>query len=674
MNTSKRREWIKNAIIVFLTVMLLLTFFSNTIMNYSLPEVAIQNATSASITAKVRGSGIIEASDPYNVEIKESRVIASVSVKQGDTVEKGDVLFTLEDAESAELVEAQTQLDTFRSEYEKAILSADSSSSLVDRVESGETSSSASKLAKIDGYNNKIDRLENAIESYNNRIAEIDNELGKMGDNSSVDTSEEQQAVNDAAANLAKAENGVKAAEDKLAAASSSLEAVNSSVKIAEDNRAACLTAYDEAVKQYNLLLARKEELENKKNTPAPASAVGADESSAEPSTPSVDPSSSESNVSEPVTEDTTAVPTTAETRPPLLPEEEAELERLNGTGEGSVTAASAAVEAASESLAMAEQAVADAEAAIESERAKAQAAIDAAQAEYNNAVNNRKNWEDKKAEAERNLADKEASRPDTSRRDELNNEKADLNLKASKATSDKSEAESDLQELLAEFSKEVNLVELLNKIKEQEKLVEKLKANSTDAVITAPVSGMISSLNYVAGETTSPEKALAQIIMTEKGFTLSFSVTSDQAKKIGVGDVADIQNSWYFNEIKATVAGFKADPSNPQNRLVVFDIVGDVQAGQNLSLSVGQKSANYDIVVPNSAIREDNNGKFILIVESKSSPLGNRYIATRVDVEILASDDTMSAVSGGLYGYESVITTSTKPVEAGKQVRLADN
>ena len=673
MNTSKRREWIKNAIIVFLTVMLLLTFFSNTIMNYSLPEVAIQNATSASITAKVRGSGIIEASDPYNVEIKESRVIASVSVKQGDTVEKGDVLFTLEDAESAELTEAQKQLDTFRTEYEQAILSADSSTSLVDQVESGEITSSASKLAKIDGFNNKIDRLESAIESYNNRIAEIDNELSKIGDNSSVDTSEEQQAVNDAAANLAKAENAVKAAEDKLTAASGGLEAVNSSVKIAEDNRAACQAAYDEAVKQYNLLLARKEELENKKNAPAPASEVRADESSAEPSGLS-EATSSDSGGSAATEENTTAVPTTAETRPPLLPEEEAELERLNGTGEGSVTAASAAVEEARETLNLAEQAVTAAEEAIEPERIKAQAAIDAAQAEYNNAVTNRQNWEDKKAEAERNLANKEASRPDTSRQDELNNEKADLNLKVSKATADKAKAESDLQELLAEFGKEVNLVDLLNKIKEQEALVEKLKANATDAVITAPVSGMISTLNYVAGETTSPERELAQIVMTEKGFTLSFSVTSDQAKKISVGDVADIQNSWYYNEIKATVAGFKADPSNPQNRLVVFDIVGDVQAGQNLSLSVGQKSANYDIVVPNSAIREDNNGKFILIVESKSSPLGNRYIATRVDVEILASDDTMSAISGGLYGYESVITTSTKPVEAGKQVRLANN
>ena len=136
---------------------------------------------------------------------------------------------------------------------------------------------------------------------------------------------------------------------------------------------------------------------------------------------------------------------------------------------------------------------------------------------------------------------------------------------------------------------------------------------------------------------------------------------------------MAEVQNSWYYSDLKATVSGFKADPSNPQNRMVVFDIQGDVQAGQSLSLSVGQKSANYDVVVPNSAIREDNNGKFILIVESKSSPLGNRYFATRVDVEVLASDDTMSAVSGGLYGYESVITTSTKPVEAGKQVRLPD-
>ena len=35
----KKREWVKNAAIVFLSIMLVLTFFSNTFLLRSLPEV-----------------------------------------------------------------------------------------------------------------------------------------------------------------------------------------------------------------------------------------------------------------------------------------------------------------------------------------------------------------------------------------------------------------------------------------------------------------------------------------------------------------------------------------------------------------------------------------------------------------------------------------------------------
>ena len=136
-NTTKRREWVKNVAIVFLSVMLVLTFFSNTIMNYSLPEVSTQNAMSASITAKIRGTGTVEASEPYEVVIQESRVIASVAVKQGALVEKGDVLFVLENVESVELKEAIKQLEALQQSYETAILNAASSLELVQDVESG---------------------------------------------------------------------------------------------------------------------------------------------------------------------------------------------------------------------------------------------------------------------------------------------------------------------------------------------------------------------------------------------------------------------------------------------------------------------------------------------------------------------------------------------------------
>lgn len=65
MKTAKKvrgkRDWVKNAIIIFLAVLLVLTFFSNTIMNYSLPEVAAQYPLSTTITTKIRGSGTVEA-------------------------------------------------------------------------------------------------------------------------------------------------------------------------------------------------------------------------------------------------------------------------------------------------------------------------------------------------------------------------------------------------------------------------------------------------------------------------------------------------------------------------------------------------------------------------------------------------------------------------------------
>ena len=192
---------------------------------------------------------------------------------------------------------------------------------------------------------------------------------------------------------------------------------------------------------------------------------------------------------------------------------------------------------------------------------------------------------------------------------------------------------------------------------------------------MTADIAGTVTSINVTAGNTTSAAEPVAVLQPEGKGYTLSFSVTNDQAKRLSVGDKADLVNAWRYDDVDVTLASIKPDKTDPgQKKLLTFDVTGSVTAGQTLNLSVGQKSANYDLIVPNSAIREDSNGKFILIVESKPSPLSTRYIATRVDIEVLASDDTQSAITGGLYGYEYVITTSTKPVEAGKQVRLANN
>ena len=115
----RNRDWVKNAAIIFLVVILVLTFFSNTIMNRSLPEVASQEVVSGSIIARVRGTGTVQANSNTQVKMDKTRVIRSVLVKVGQQVEVGDVLFTLGEGASEEIDAAEEKLQSLQASYNR---------------------------------------------------------------------------------------------------------------------------------------------------------------------------------------------------------------------------------------------------------------------------------------------------------------------------------------------------------------------------------------------------------------------------------------------------------------------------------------------------------------------------------------------------------------------------
>ena len=565
---KKRREWVKNAAIIFLSVMLVLTFFSNTFMNYSLPEVAAQYVQSGTITAKIRGTGTVESGDPYNVKISETRTISSVLVKTGDKVEKGDPLFLLEDKESKELTDAQAALDKAMLDFELALLSGNISNSPFQNVQNGNVASINSYQSRIVAAEAEIDRWQKQVDEATNAINQLKTAQGNVDAGGTPDTGSEQNKVNAAQAALNSDE--VKIAKDKI-----------SEWQAAQATCQATIDKYNENI----------------------ASSV------------------SGNGFVNQVTED------------------EYQLALKN--------------------------------------REQYQSLINERQAFINNNPDKVKAYDEKVkalADANKALADKQNSKENSTNsltvqtqnwQTEL--DKRNIQLKAAQDTK---------EQLLKDISTELNLDYQLDSLQKQRDDIAKLQENAVGASIEAPISGTITSVTVKAGDEAQPDTALVTMQPEGKGFTMSFSVTNDQAKRLSVGDKADLVNSWRYSDMDITLASIKPDTTDPgQKKLLTFDITGDeVTPGQSLNVSVGQKSANYDLIVPNSAIREDSNGKFILIVESKSSPLGNRYVATRVDVEVLASDDTQSAVSGALYGSEFVITTSTQPVEAGKLVRLANN
>ena len=639
MNTEKktnRKEWVKNVAIIFLSVMLVLTFFSNTIMNYSLPEVATAMIEPGSITAKIRGTGNLTSDDPYKITIQESRKIASVAVKQGDVVEKDQVLFYLEDEDSAELEQAEKDLDALILAYSTSILNGDISNEAYQNIQNGNVSST-------NDYQSRINAAKQKVESAEATVASLENQI-KYTQNGSSDVIDKQGQLDAAKVKLedyalrkTEAQSAVSAKESELASlGASTLDGLNSVLGIARADESAKKAVYEQARTDFYRTINANVDINSQdyiKETDSGATDCF------------------ETNVSDEM----------------YMLKLEMRANNVAGANEKLNTLKNAyAIYKKAQETVMSAQAEVDAFPEMAAKRTQLQNELAELRKQYNEIV---EKYNNKKSEID--VLTKQISNAGTDKEKDL----ANLNQQLIAATDAKAKAQEELTQLLTDISSELNLGNQNSIIREQREKIAKLKENAVGATITAPIAGTITNLYKIAGENIAPNEEIAVMQPEGKGFSMSFAVTPEQAKKVTVGEQAEIQNSWYYNDITATLVGIRPDPeSNGAKKLLVFDVAGDVQAGQSVSVSIGQRSASYDLLVPNSAIREDNNGKFILLVEAKNSPLGNRYIATRVDVEVLGSDDNKTAISAPLYGYEYVITTATQPVEAGKQVRLAEN
>ena len=79
----------------------------------------------------------------------------------------------------------------------------------------------------------------------------------------------------------------------------------------------------------------------------------------------------------------------------------------------------------------------------------------------------------------------------------------------------------------------------------------------------------------------------------------------------------------------------------------------------------------NYDCKIPLTALREDSQGNYCLIVSEESSALGTVQKAERVPVTVLEKNSEEAAVDSVLEKTDQVIVGSEKYVEEGDQIRI---
>ena len=649
-NSVRKREWVKTAAIIFLAVLLVLTFFSKTIMNASLPEVAAQQAASGAINARIRGSGTVEASEVYNVTIKQTRKVASVLVKTGQEINVGDTMFVLEAEDSDELKQAETDLETLQQNYDKSLIEAGNTAAqenydvqkardaynealaIYRQYSTMDASQLATQKAAADA---KLKELQTAKTT-------IDNQLTKL---------KADEKYTAAQATITEQEATIKTLEaekEKL------LETLPASYKDCR-NASQYQTLINDTLKDENYIrnLARYE-----KNFAAFSS----------------------------LCDDDYAI------MKECYEHIESMRRRIEGgtvktpVDEGGNTIYALTTDETAEIYKEAFKALAPfyygypkdpADGLLNWQDQLKIATVNDKIADANDAINNPTNG------AKTIVGNYERSIDDlTKQSDSLDAQINDQQAAVDKLSSAASAAETvkstkqALEDIIFKQnlgdSSSVDMEASKKAIERKQAEVDKLRENADELEVKSSVSGTIASINASAGKSIGgEEQPLATINVTDRGFTVKIDVTNDQAKKVKTGDTAELVNFWGGDAV-ATLDQITSSQT-AGNRTLVFTLTGDIQAGQNVTLSIGQKSANYDALIPLSGLREDSNGKFVYVLETKSSPLGSRYIATRVTVQELARDDKSAAVSGISSG-DFIITTSNKPVEAGKQVRLADN
>jgi multidrug efflux pump subunit AcrA (membrane-fusion protein) len=553
---AKRRELIKTLIIIFLAVMLVLTFFSNTIMNKSLPEISTETVASGKLTERIEKRGVVEANQAYNVTVDGNRVIEKIHIKTGQEVKKDDVLFTVNTVESEKLETEEATLDTLKLEYETALLkdpldySAENQKIKAARAELNDL------IAKRDAARYNDSNAANAKEEYRRNKSEQTRLTGLQEKLQATIRAIDSDSYSEAAPEY-----------------SGDLPALCSAYTIAEED-------YKSAYETYQMALEAGENVEGAK--------ADADEKEAVRNTARDSYFNEKNNI-----------------RGNLASQLSDVSGSLAGVSEAIENYTSEYGEGGTETYDTLAAAVAEKQSALE---------------------------------------DLIIELDNTKRKDSIEDKKESLTLESKKKALEK-----------------------------QQEKVDKLKKESKSTEIKSKYSGIVSSINVQPDATTTPEETLAVIDLADEGFTVKITVENENLKKVKKGAEAEIVNNWN-GDITAVLKEIKSDStSGSKAKSLIFSVTGDVQTGDSLDLSVPLGSGNYDAIVPKNAVHTGDKGSYVYTVRSKNTPLGNRYYAEKVEVNVEASDTASCAVSGGLNRGDYIITASSKPLKSGDQVRMKD-
>lgn len=190
---------------------------------------------------------------------------------------------------------------------------------------------------------------------------------------------------------------------------------------------------------------------------------------------------------------------------------------------------------------------------------------------------------------------------------------------------------------------------------------------------IIAEKDGIIVSIGVRKGMYVSSMQNTIIYEIAEKSeeWTVALFITDEQLEYVEVNgtatvDVEDV-NERFEGQIQAVVSYASQSKSGYLAQIKICSDNTEL-AGRKAKVTITKDSTKYDALIPVTALRKDATGYYVLVLHEEDSVLGQGYVAYRMSVELLDSDETYCAVRG-LPTDEIVIVAATSEITDGSKV-----
>lgn len=201
-----------------------------------------------------------------------------------------------------------------------------------------------------------------------------------------------------------------------------------------------------------------------------------------------------------------------------------------------------------------------------------------------------------------------------------------------------------------------------------QDQLASLYSLKKQKGAIRAENDGIVSRIQVEVGGRTSDTAAILMTDM-QRPCQFKFSITKEQGKHVHLNDTVSLKLNGQ-SEIEATVDYFMENAQGGYDLLCMLP-EGVGKPGLSGTIQKSVQGEYHSLTLPVDAVFEEQGGYFVYTLNEKEGILGSEYYAEKIKVQIKDKNDRFAALESGTISEDTkVILYATKELKQGESVR----